>query len=269
MTRDWSVLLVHETPEPGPGSAAELVTALHALVARIRAADARSRWFFERHHRLDPVVALWTRTTGPARTGAVRETTARQHRIRVRPGDVDADPAALSGAALDLAEAGSELALHVLRDGGVPGTHQVRFCAAHLRRLIAPVAAPQRAAFLFQCWQTWSAALTPEQRVDLVRQADRHLDDVLADARSNDALHSWAAWPHYLEAVHAITAAAAPEAPPVNYLLFDHARRTHLRIGIPEPVQALAARTLRTALQHGIEVPDHARVELALEGARP
>lgn len=264
MTRDWSVLLVHEPPTPEQDSTAALVPALHGLVTRIRAADARSRWFFERHERLEPVLALWSRTTGEVRAEAAREVAAEQHRIRIRHGDFDADPAALTGTALELAETGSELALQLLRDGGPPATGQVRFAALHLHRLIGRIPAPQRAAFLFQCWQSWSAALDPGRRVELVQQADRHLGDGLAAVRADEAAHSGSAWPHYLKSVEAIAAPAADsEQPPLNYLLFDHARRTHLRLGIAEPVQALAARTLRSALR----VSEPARAELALEGA--
>ncbi|KAA5835100.1 hypothetical protein F1721_09895 [Saccharopolyspora hirsuta] len=263
---------MHETQTPEQESTTEeLVPALHGLVTRIRAADARSRWFFERHDRIEPVLALWSRTTGDARAEAAREVAAEHQRIRIHPGDFDADPAALSGTALGLAEAASELALQVLRDGGLPATRQVPFAALHLHRLIGHVAAPKRAAFLFQCWQSWSAALEPDQRVALLQQADRHLDDVLAAVPAEEA---GSAWSQYLKSVDALVAATtASESPPLNYLLFDHARRTHLRLGVPEPVQALAARTLRTALRAGLDdrapAPEPGRTELALEGARP
>ncbi|MEY8040930.1 hypothetical protein [Saccharopolyspora cebuensis] len=236
---------------PNPeATAGEPLAALRTLAALLRAEDPDGRWFFERQDHPEPILAVWSHTTPTARDTAARETAAAHPGVHLAPRPCEADPAALSGTALALAALGSELALELLRDGELSPARQLPFTALHLDRLSDHVAAGQRSAFLFQCWQSWAAPLSPGERVELGAHADRQVDEVL-EAVPDQGDEAGTAWRRYAEAVEELAATAAEGTTPWNYLLFDHAHRTHHRMGIGGPVQALTARLLRTAHRTG------------------
>jgi hypothetical protein len=111
---------------------------------------------------------------------------------------------------------------------------------AHVSRLAELVPAAERRSFLFACWQEWSAAMTPSQRVALGRAALRGLPDV---GKTEEPLRRHHHTLHEVIATH-----RDPSPVPRNYLLFQHARLTHNRLGVPPAEAALAALVARGAL---------------------
>jgi hypothetical protein len=104
----------------------------------------------------------------------------------------------------------------------------------------------ERRAFLFVCWQQWTAALEPAHRIDLGVRAEIEVDSVPRWGTDGPAAGSWG---RYAEATREIaTAPGFTTDAPANYLLFEHAHRTHARLGLPPAAEALAARIVRSEL---------------------
>ncbi|MFG2736717.1 hypothetical protein ACGFX7_18100 [Streptomyces harbinensis] len=152
----------------------------------------------------------------------------------------------------ELSAASSELALAVAASGaGLPGAGAgTVFAVAHVGRVAELVPDAERAGFLFQCWQWRAAELAPGERRELAARAAAEAAGLLREA----AGLRWPAgvrpaWDRYLRTAAAL-AAEAPPSPelPVNYLLFEHIRLTHRRLGIPAAAEALAARVVRAGL---------------------
>ena len=100
-----------------------------------------------------------------------------------------------------------------------------------------------RLPFLFQCWHHWAAALSAQARIKCGEDAPLWAGSVAPE-------QAWTglerAWNSYQQAVRRIVGETrAGAAVPVNYLLFDHAHRTHARLGIRPAAEALAARVVR------------------------
>ncbi|MCK1816961.1 hypothetical protein MTQ13_22220 [Streptomyces sp. XM4011] len=121
---------------------------------------------------------------------------------------------------------------------------------AHVGRVAELVPDAERAGFLFQCWQWRAAELAPGERRELAARAAAEAAGLLREA----AGLRWPAgvrpaWDRYLRTAAAL-AAEAPPSPelPVNYLLFEHIRLTHRRLGVPAAAEALAARVVRAGL---------------------
>jgi hypothetical protein len=112
-----------------------------------------------------------------------------------------------------------------------------------MRSITALVREADRLPFLFQCWYHWSAALTSRVRVGCGIAARLRADSVRQDtARIADA----SIWRDYLQAVsRTISAVPATSGAPANYLLFDHARRTHRRLGVSPETEMLAVQVVR------------------------
>lgn len=199
----------------------------------MRTADPELRWFFERVEADGPHLVLWTFTAQEIRTTAQRDEPA--------PGPVEFAPCAsspptavaLSERAVEIAEASSAFALEALR---ASPTDELR-TISHLTDISERVPAEERSQFLFQCWLSWSADLSPEQRIELVDHGQRSAEELL---RSSPVIT--AARPDYLRALDAPTDGEVPR----NYLLFDHAGRMLRRLGSDAATSALAALVLRT-----------------------
>lgn len=246
MTRDW--LFCHLS-----GAGPRDLPGLLGNVPELRSPGSGTLWFFDRTrtgsglHGLD----LWFHSApGTLReigrllgSGAVPHTAAAVVEYRDRP--VNHPGARGFDLADELASVSSRLAVG-LADGAAPPEDGLDLAVLHLRHLVGLVAERDRPAFLFLCWQHWTAALEPAHRVDLGLRAELAAGPGphAAIGREPDAS---AAWQEYVRATRGLTGALA-DATEANFLLFDHARRTHVRLAIPVPVAALAARIVRAGL---------------------
>jgi hypothetical protein len=166
-------------------------------------------------------------------------------------------------AAMTFSTLSSELALALFAGGGLPGAAKRAFAVAHLLRMVTLVSVADRATFLFTCWQESSARMSREQRFVITREAKRWQDcpvkehtELAWDRRQPDD------WRRYLDSVEHLIVDAQHAELPVNYLLFDHARMTHNRVGIGPDNEGFAAWLLRSALING-EIDQFAPRELA------
>ncbi|WP_156038575.1 hypothetical protein [Actinoalloteichus caeruleus] len=157
----------------------------------------------------------------------------------------DAPPPELTGAVRELA---ADLLTGEWPD--VPVTH--------LWCLVRHVPRGDRRGFLFQCWQDWTARLSPLERLGVAAEAVAATGEASRVARDVDRYARPAAsWRRYREAV-ASYARAATEAgtAPLGYLLYVHACRSHDVLGIPPGAAAGAAGALRAVLtEAGNPVP--------------
>ncbi|MFE0592208.1 hypothetical protein [Micromonospora echinospora] len=235
---------------PGGGCpdarAAELVgTVVAGLVAAVRAADPRSRWFYDR---------LGPPTDRRLRVGLHASAVGLDAARRRLGGDPAAslapDPYAVRDAARGgpLAQAGSELALTLL-GGDAPwlAGMELPLAVAHLRHLCDLMPVADRPAFLFLHWQDRSRSLSAASRRDLAAQADSGAEKiVLAAGDLPSAGTVAAAWQRYLDRVTEVMG-ADHAATPRGFLLAEHAQLTHERWGIDPAVDSLAAMALRLA----------------------
>lgn len=154
----------------------------------------------------------------------------------------------------------SELALALLVESALPAAAKRAFAVTHLLRLVTLVPEADRATFLFTCWRDSSARMSRAQRVVIAREADRWDSCPVRE----DVEFAWdhgrtGQWQRYLDAIGELAADARAAELPLNYLLFDHARLTHNRVGISPDNEGFAAWLLRSALVNG----DITRRELA------
>ncbi|MGQ4733131.1 MULTISPECIES: hypothetical protein [Streptomyces] len=246
MTRDW--LFCHLS-----GAGPRDLCGLLRSVPELRSPDTGTLWFFDRSrtgsgaHGLD----LWFHSApGTLReigrllgSGAVLPTAVAVVEYRDRPMN---HPGTRGFDLADqLADVSSRLAVG-LAEGAPPSGDPLDLAVLHLRHLVGLVAERDRSAFLFHCWQHWTAALEPAHRVDLGLRAELAAGPG-PHATIGPGPDAPAAWQEYVRATQGLTSALAGAAE-ANFLLFDHARRTHVRLAIPVSVAALAARVVRAEL---------------------
>ncbi|MEV5959490.1 hypothetical protein AB0M11_38100 [Streptomyces sp. NPDC051987] len=237
-------------------------------MAALRAADPGSRWFF--HRREDGgalVVDVWFHSHDSVLTDTADRLRGREgggspstwsfgSPPGVPAGAFSGSPAA-EGLTVALASASSDLALAALRDGGLPEDTQRSLALLHLRTLAGLVPDAHRLGFLFLYWESRATELSPGERTRIAQLADRHVAEQVSE-QSEDIWrgeHEETSWRDYVRATRALVPGDAGAAPPVNYLLFRHARETHARLGIPAATEAFAARAVRAALRAAPAVP--------------
>jgi hypothetical protein len=223
---------------------------LAGLIGKVRAADPGCCWFFE------PAAP-----SGTEGIGIWVESVPEVMRLAgFRPGTRQICYPGLSGRDVrdELSAASSDFALRLLTAGTCAQRTPTALAVAHMRIIAWLVPEAGRLPFLFQCWHHWAAALSPQARIECGEDARLWVGSV-APERAWTGLEP--AWNSYQQAVRRIigetrTGAAAP----VNYLLFDHAHRTHARLGIRPAAEALAARVVRAEHAAGAAFPDLAAV---------
>ncbi|MFJ6781925.1 lantibiotic dehydratase C-terminal domain-containing protein [Streptomyces yangpuensis] len=149
-----------------------------------------------------------------------------------------------------LATESSEFALSLLQDGELSAAEQRRLATLHLWHLSGLTAPGDRAAFLFHFWQFGTDRMDPAGRMELATEADTYAGALIDRPLDGDE----ALWERYVPAVRTVVEDPQEGVVPVNYLLYDHVRLTHDRLGIPVQTGALAARALRSALSAGAPV---------------
>lgn len=252
MTRQWMYYWrSYSYSASRPDAAHYLPPELPGLIGKVKAADPECCWFFEPEaegvgvwiESVPDVVQLAARAV--AQEAAGREATIIWPRTRTicYPG--------LSGRDLrdELSAASSDLALSLLTARTQPHRAPAALAVAHLRLIAWLVPEAVRLPFLFQCWHQWGAALAPRARVECAEDARRWVGSITPE----QALAGLgAAWSGYQRALlDLIRQARARADAPVNYLLFDHAHRTHARLGIGPAAEALAARVVRAEHAEG------------------
>ncbi|HEX2312664.1 MAG TPA: hypothetical protein VHJ17_02965 [Thermomonospora sp.] len=229
-----------------------------SLVCHLRSADGHGEWHFGRPAPPDPATLdLWFRS----RPAVIAELADRLRRRCAELGwPLESRDAPLLPAEAPLPTALSVLSSDLALDLLATGPHEDdRFgvAALHLRLLIELVPPAARPAFLFQCWQQWSRELPPATRVALGEEAEAAAVTVL-DSTAEAALdHPYRGlWARYLRDLHAVWQAHGTGGePPRPYELFEHARLTHDRLGVPAETAATAAKALRSALGAGSATP--------------
>lgn len=219
------------------------------LAGRLRALDAGGQWAFQRmDDENGPHAGLWF----SARQEVLADLESRLIETAARkqiPVSVDQQPvvnyptAEERAVAVALAEASSDLAIELLKDGELDADARLLAAVHHLARVVE-LTGGDRAAFLFHCWQQWTSSLSPQGRIDLVHDADTH------DLDLSGAFHR-EHWQRY----EARTRAIVENQNVAGYVLFDHAHMAHNRLGIDPRTEALAARLVRVALTRGTPLP--------------
>ena len=267
MTRKWLSCRLSgpEWADPGSGQGPGLPALVSDLVSDLRQADAGGSWLFRRLRTGgDPELGIWFHATpGTLRELAEcarAESAPRAARLTAEVSDehhAAGRDSFRTEAADALSIASSEFALDIIREGGFTPERQLSLAVLHLRRLVGLVPAGDRLAFLFLCWQHWTADLSAEERIGLGIQVSLGADAALEAAgefRMSEAADR--SWQTYHRAVHALAAEQAEDdSAPINYLLFEHAHLTHSRLGIPAAVEALAARLVRAELAEARTTP--------------
>lgn len=234
-----------------------MFSVVQELVAYLRSADVGARWSFQRlGDDADPRIDLRFRTTDDVGWELDRRlrlvAAEREFEVVVdrhqRPDDHRLSHAAAEFAD-ELASASSDLALDLVRDGELAADRQLVLATSHFRQLAHLIPDPERASFLFTYWQHRTRGMTPEERIELSRQAERQGDAIFrAASELRWQGNQEAAWHRYLARLRARTAdRRAAGIEPMNYLLFDHAHRCHNQLGISVTAEALAARVVRVA----------------------
>lgn len=225
---------------------------LRSVAGDLRTADPEGRWHFERSNgdagdRVDIRVHT-TPSVGDLLGYRLRREAGRHGWTVASPSPLRPFPHSPTGpVAADLAAASSEFAAGLLSLALDTRDH-LPVAALHLR-LVTGILPPEAGgAVLFHGWHLWSRALSPGHRRALVDQADQA--GQLADLRSPadwrpDGIAIWDGYRETLVEVLDRHADATADIRP--YLLFDHAHRTHNRLGIPTATQAVAARAVRAA----------------------
>jgi hypothetical protein len=235
------------------------------LVQHLRLADAGSLWAFQRlADHFGPNLGLWLYS----RSDVLREldwklrAEAVKHDWPIMSEDYEPPTSKyLSNHALEvtaaLANASSDFALDLLCDGELSGDVKLATAVLHLGQVAELIPDRDRAAFLFHCWQYWTADLSPSLRTRLAIHADCQKEKILrtaADIRRHEFLID--SWQHYIKVIGStIMDYHSDTCAPASYLLFDNAHQTHKRLGIGAEVAALAARIVRCALTTGISTP--------------
>lgn len=237
-------------------AAVVLATMVPLFAHTLRVTDPESLWSFQRQ-RDDPdrAVEVWARATGAARQAADAELIAAAQRAGLRWRRVAYEPEVVAFPGLEgvhqaerLFCASSELAVAQFAGAGelAPGLH-LPTAARHLAGLAALLPGPTRTAFLVHCWEQWTRGMDPGRRVETYAEATRPAGTIaraIDGARlGTDAEHAWRV---YLDQVRAIVVdSSRTDHGPVPYLMFQHATRTHERLGVPPEIAASVAASLR------------------------
>lgn len=265
---------------PGLSAANLLPPVLPGLVGQLRAADPDCCWFFERIGRSASTgIGLWVDALPDVLYHAAdqigKESECRKGRFTVGFRNRRVSYPYPSGRDIcdELSAVSSDFAMRLLTSMAVgPGEGlalpdaQFALAVAHLRYIAALVPDTDKLPFLFQCWYRWSSVLSPSARVECGLNAELRAGSVpLAPAGiGGDYI-----WLNYLRNLSQVIVRAAECAEvPVNYLLFDHAHRTHRRLGIPPATEALAVRVVRAELAAG-QAPGQDRHLALLDSAIP
>ncbi|MGC0373846.1 lantibiotic dehydratase C-terminal domain-containing protein [Streptomyces sp. SAI-229] len=219
----------------------ELIRSLHA---------PGDIWFFDPvadpHH---PGLGLWFHAV-PERLGGIRTALRADGTVRIAEERITERLPRHPGArgidlADELAAVSSELAVALTAVGALRPENRLAWAVRHLRHLVALVPQRERRAFLFLCWQHWTMALEPAHRIDLGVRAETEAEAMTRETTGP----ATGPWGRYTDATRAITAAPGFTADtPANFLLFEHAHRTHRRLAVPLAAEALAARIVRAEL---------------------
>jgi hypothetical protein len=225
---------------------------LPELIDPLRAAE--DIWFFDPpadSH--GPGLDLWFHAA-PERLGEILAALRADGAVRITAERMTERPSAYPGArgvdlADELAAVSSELAVGLTAGGEPRPENGLTWAVRHLQHLVDLVPQRERRAFLFHCWQHWTIPLEPAHRIDLGVQAEIEAESVTRDTADPMTGPAAGPWGRYTEATRAIVPATGFTAGvPVNFLLFEHAHRTHGRLGLPLAVEALAARIVRAEL---------------------
>lgn len=134
--------------------------------------------------------------------------------------------------------------------GGLPPRQSGPFAVRHLSHLTGLVAAGTRPAFLFACWQQWSAALLPARRVAIARDAGRGAVGAVRMALAATLPAGLdPAWRRYREITAGCVGPGGEMLAP--YLIFEQAGHALHRVGLTTDETARAAMLLRSALRPG------------------
>jgi hypothetical protein len=219
---------------------------LPKLIRTLRVAD--DFWFFDPIDSHDPGLGVWFHA--PERLGEIRAALQADGTVRITEERITVRPPVYPGTrgiglADELAAVSSELAITLAALGALRQEDGLAWAVRHLRHLVDLVPQRERRAFLFVCWQHWTVALEPAHRIALGIQAEIEAESVTQEPTGPAA----GPWGRYTEATRAIATAPGFTADaPTNFLLFEHAHRTHGRLGLPLAVEALAARIVRAEL---------------------
>lgn len=205
------------------------------IVVRLRSADPEAQWSFER---TGGGLALWLRSTDEVLARATRRLPWAAEVAPYPPAaahvtDQDVD------CVIALSQLSSDFAMSLLRAGELPDQTRRDVAVQHVAAVAGLLSVERKSPFLFHCWQHWSRNLTPFERVDLYATAR---ETPPAGATFEDCPPEWS---EYLATIREILGSRLDTA---TYLLFDHAHRTHHRLGIDERAEALAALVVRQAV---------------------
>ncbi|MFF7889738.1 lantibiotic dehydratase C-terminal domain-containing protein [Streptomyces sp. NPDC007896] len=225
---------------------------LPELIHPLRAAE--DIWFFDpAADSHGPGLELWFHAA-PERLAEIRATLRADGALRIADERMTERPSAYPGGrgvdlADELAALSSELAVALAASGALRPENGLAWAVRHLRHLVDLVPQRERRAFLFLCWQHWTVALEPGHRVDLGVRARLEAESVTRDTAGRTTGPAAGPWGRYAGTTRAIALAPGFAADaPANFLLFEHAHRTHGRLGLPLAVEALAARIVRSEL---------------------
>ncbi|MFI6037195.1 hypothetical protein ACIBBD_24080 [Streptomyces sp. NPDC051315] len=226
-------------------SAPRLPEGVAAALAAVRD-EPDGHWFFHPFRDGTPGTELWVGAGDTAvrniLTRLVEETGRTGGRLLHRC--EERAPAPTDG----LSTRSSELALAMARSGGLTAADRLALAVLHLRHAAGLLPAGDRSAFLFLCWQHWAAPLDAGQRLALGRRvAERGEELIEASALLTMDAAVAEAWQAYLAELAALTADDTEGEHPGRYLLFEHLRLTHRRLGVPGRTEALAALAVRGA----------------------
>ncbi|PJE98189.1 hypothetical protein CUT44_08555 [Streptomyces carminius] len=221
---------------------------LPRLARYVRSADSAACCFFSREDdATGPSVELWLDSTPEVRRAAadlLRSEPESPWRPVVEqdvPRPVHHPHESGRDVRDELAAVSTEFALSV-PPGGEPGPKKAfDLGTSHLRGIVELLPEAARPGFLFQCWQSWSAGLSPWEREKLAAETDMRRAAV-PHAPSKARLR-------YLDRTRrAIRHQRPGNGLPEPYLIFHQAGATHGRLGVPPAQGAAAALALRSEL---------------------
>ncbi|WP_370942260.1 hypothetical protein AB5J62_24425 [Amycolatopsis sp. cg5] len=220
-----------------------LPSIMPALGAKLRSVDNTSRWVFQRlgdergghvglwfvtRHDVLAGLSLWL--TEIAERGRLTIDTVRQ----VNPIEYFGEDPEIP---IALAEASSELALGLIDYAALRADTRLLVSMHQLHHMMSLLRGDQ-AAFLFHCWQNWSRAFSPLERVGLVQAANCWAPGPVI-AKSP---HGY--WQRYELRLREI----AESRSLAGHILLEDAWKTHNRLDADAQTQALAALLLRRVL---------------------
>ena len=232
MTRSWLSARLH-----APFTISPTIT---NAVEYLRSADRLALWSFER---LGADLGVWFHTTEDVHAG-LRQRLPDASVLANQPASPMADylDGEDIGLAVALSDTSSDFALEMIKNGEPDPAAKLGTAVRHLAAMVDLLPTRHRAGFLFHCWQHWARNLTPRERIELTTtEVNVEYDNATGNA-----------WEHYLDAIRNIV---TNQREPAAYLLFDHAHRTHNRIGIDGRTEALAALAVRASLSSASEGP--------------